>query len=65
MATEDDTEALRSALCMKEHETYALRAELERRNLEVQMLTVSIERVERTMAAGFDRIARKLDRRRH
>lgn len=59
---EDETELLKSALCMKEHENFALRAELDRRNVDAASLAMALERLEKTFAAYCDRIGRKLDR---
>jgi hypothetical protein len=57
-----DIEILRTNLVMKDHELFALRAELDRRGHEFQMLVNTIERLEKTMAACYDRLARKVER---
>ena len=46
---------------MKEHELYALRSEIERHSSDMQMLALSIERLEKTMAASYDRLIHRLD----
>jgi len=53
---------LKTAICLKDAEIYALRGELDRRMHENQMLMVAIERLERTISASSDRLIRKLDR---
>jgi hypothetical protein len=57
-----DLEALRAALCFKDHELFMLRTQLERMEQENHLLILSIERLEKTTAACFDRIVRKVDR---
>ena len=58
-----EIELLKAALCMKDQELFILRGELERRAHEIQMLAVAMERLERTMAASYDVLIRKLERR--
>jgi len=53
---------LKTAICLKDAEIYALRGELDRRMHENRMLMVAIERLERTISASSDRLIRKLDR---
>lgn len=57
-----EIDLLQSSLVMKDHEIFNLRTELDRRIHEFQMLVHSIERMEKTMAACYDRVARKVDR---
>ncbi len=58
----NETELLRSALCMKEHEVFALRSELDRHSTDAAAMALALERLEKTTAACFDRILRRLDR---
>ena len=53
---------LKATICMKEHEIFALRGELERSAHEHQMLIAAMERIERTVEAAFDRLIRRLER---
>jgi hypothetical protein len=57
-----EVDIMKATLCMKDHEIFALRGELDRRMHENQMLLMSIERLEKTVAASYDRLVRKLDR---
>ena len=57
-----DLELLKTTICMKDHEIFNLRSELERKNHEVQSFAVSIERLEKTMATCYDRLLRRLER---
>jgi len=57
-----EVDLMKAAMCMKDHEIFALRGELDRRIHENQMLLMSIERLEKTFAASYDRLIRKLDR---
>ena len=59
MTEAEEIQMLKSALCMKEHELYALRSEIHASDM--QMLALSIERLEKTMAASYDRIIQRLD----
>ena len=61
MAEAEEIQLLKSALCMKDHELYALRSEIERHSSDMQMLALSIERLEKTMAASYDRLIHRLD----
>jgi len=60
--TLSEIDMLKTTLCFKEHELFTLRSELERRNQECQMLALSMERLEKTTAAYYDRLMRRLDR---
>lgn len=62
MESAREIEILKTNLVMKDHELFALRAELDRHCHEFQMLVGSIERLEKSMAACCDRLARKVDR---
>jgi hypothetical protein len=57
-----EIDLMKATLCMKDHEIFALRSELDRRIHENQMLLLSIERLEKTVAASYDRLVRRLDR---
>ena len=57
-----EMDMLKAAVCMKDHELFALRGELDRRIHESQMLFATIERLEKTMAASYDRLIRRLER---
>ena len=61
-ANNNEIEMLKANLCMKDHEIFSLRTELERRNHETQALVLSIERLEKTMATCYDRLLRKMER---
>ena len=52
---------LKNALCVKDHEIYILRSELERRSNEVQNLLYAMDRMEKTIATCYDRLLRKLE----
>ena len=53
---------LKNSLSIKEHEVFYLRGELERLSQTHQLLLLSIERLEKTMATCYDRLLRKIDR---
>ncbi len=53
---------LKNALCVKEHEIFVLQTELEKRTADLQSIVYSVERMERTIAACFDRLVRRLER---
>lgn len=57
-----EVEMLKTNLCFKDSEIFALRAELEHRNQEHQNLLITIERLEKTVAANIDRLLRRVDR---
>jgi hypothetical protein len=57
-----EIDMLRSALGLRDHEICMLRGELERNHQAQQMLLLSVERFEKTMAACYDRLIRKVDR---
>ena len=57
-----EIEILKNNLNIKEHEVFYLRGELERLGQSHQLLLVSIERLEKTMATCYDRLLRKIDR---
>ena len=57
-----DIDILKHNLELKEHEVFYLRGELERLSQAHQMLLLSTERLETTMAACYDRLLRKIDR---
>jgi hypothetical protein len=57
-----EIDMLRSALGLRDHEIFILRGELERSHQAQQMLLLSVERLEKTMAACYDRLLRKVDR---
>jgi len=57
-----EVEMLRAALGLRDHEICMLRGELERSNQAHHMLLLSMERLEKTMAASYDRLIRKVDR---
>jgi hypothetical protein len=57
-----EIDMLRSALGLRDHEICMLRGELERSHQAQQMLLLSVERLEKTMAACYDRLIRKVDR---
>ena len=57
-----EVEMLKTSLCFKESEIFSLRAELEHRNQEHQNLLITIERLEKTVAANIDRLLRRVDR---
>jgi hypothetical protein len=57
-----EIEMLRSALGLRDNEICMLRGELDRSHQAQQMLMLSMERLEKTMAACYDRLLRKVDR---
>jgi serine protease inhibitor len=57
-----ETDMLKANLGFKDHEIFMLRSELEHRNQEHQLLLLSIERLEKTMAACYDRLIRRIGR---
>jgi hypothetical protein len=57
-----EVEMLKTNLCFKDSEIFALRTELEHRNQEHQNLLITIERLEKTVAANIDRLLRRVDR---
>jgi hypothetical protein len=57
-----ELDLLKNSLSIKEHEVFYLRGELERCNHSHQLLLMSMERLEKTMAASYDRLNRKIDR---
>jgi hypothetical protein len=57
-----EIEMLRANLGLKDHEIFMLRNELERNNQAHHLLLLSMERLEKTMAASYDRLTRKVDR---
>jgi hypothetical protein len=57
-----EIDMLRSALGLRDHEICMLRGELERNHQAQQMLLLSVERLEKTMATCYDRLIRKVDR---
>jgi hypothetical protein len=59
---DEENSILKNALCVKEHEIYSLRSELEKRTMELQSMHFAIERMERTVAMCFDRLIRRLER---
>lgn len=52
----------KTALCFKEHELFTLRADVQTQQAILQSLSQSIERLERTLSAGMDRLARSVNR---
>jgi hypothetical protein len=61
-STVSEIDILKHNLELKEHEVFYLRGELERLSQAHQMLLLSTERLEKTMAACYDRLLRKIDR---
>jgi len=57
-----EIEILRANLGFKDHEIFMLRSELERNTQAHHLLLLSMERLEKTMAASYDRLIRKVDR---
>ena len=57
-----ELETLKSALCFKDHEIFSLHTELNRVSQGNHLLVQSIERLEKTTSACFDRLVRKVDR---
>ncbi len=57
-----EIDILKATICMKDHEILNLHSELERRSMETQTLATAIERLEKTMAASYDRLLRRLER---
>ena len=57
-----ELEMCKTALCFKEHELFALRADVQTQHAILQSLTQSFERLERTLSAGMDRLARSVNR---
>ena len=57
-----ELDLLKSTLCMKEHEIFTLRNQLECQFQSTQMLAAAVERMEKTMAASYDRLVRRLER---
>ena len=53
---------LRTALGLRDHELCMMRGELERSHQAHHLLLLSMERLEKTMAASYDRLIRKVDR---
>ena len=52
----------KTALCFKEHELFTLRSDVQTQHAILQTLSHSIERLERTLSAGMDRLARSMNR---
>ncbi len=52
----------KTALCFKEHELFTLRSDVQTQHAILQTLSQSIERLERTLSAGMDRLARSMNR---
>lgn len=57
-----ELEMCKTALCFKEHELFALRADVQTQHAILQTLTQAFERMERTVAAGMDRLAHSVNR---
>ena len=60
--TMSELDMCKTALCFKEHELFALRADVQNQHAILQSLTHSFERMERTVSAGMDRLARTVNR---
>jgi hypothetical protein len=61
-APTNELEMCKAALCFKEHELIALRTDVQAQHANMQALSKSVERIERTLSAGMDRIARTMNR---
>ena len=59
-----ELEMCKAALCFKEHELFALRADVQTQHAILQTLTQAFERMERTVAAGMDCLAHSINRQR-
>jgi hypothetical protein len=57
-----EIDMLKATLGLRDHEIFMLRSELERNGQAHHMLLLSMERLEKTMAASYDRLLRKVDR---
>ena len=60
--TMTELEMCKTALCFKEHELFALRADVQTQHAIIQTLSKSVERLDKTMAAGMDRLSRSVNR---
>ena len=60
--TMSELDMCKTALCFKEQELFALRADVQNQHAILQSLSHSIERMERTVSAGMDRLARTVNR---
>jgi DNA anti-recombination protein RmuC len=58
----NELELCKTALCCKEHELTALRSNLQTQQVGMQTLSKSVERLERTLSAGMDRLVRSVNR---
>lgn len=57
-----EIDVLKANLSLKDHEIFMLRSQLEHGAQAHHMLMLSMERLEKTMAASYDRLLRKVDR---
>lgn len=57
-----DLDMLKHQLYIKDHEIMSLQAELERRIQQNEGMALAMERLEKTVAACFDRLLRRMDR---
>lgn len=57
-----ELEMCKTALCFKEHELFTLRADVQTQQAIIQTLSKSVERLERSLSAGMDRLSRTVNR---
>jgi hypothetical protein len=60
--TMSELDMCKTALLFKEHEIFALRADVQTQQAILQTLSQSVERLERTLGAGMDRLSRSVNR---
>lgn len=62
--TLNELEMCKTALCFKEHELLALRADVQTQHAIIQTMARSMERLEKTFAARMDQLSRSISRQR-
>jgi hypothetical protein len=60
--TVSELDKCKMALCFKEHELFNLRADVQTQQAVVQTLAKSVERLEKSLSAGMDRLSRSVNR---
>ena len=60
--TASELEMCKTALCFKEHELFTLRADVQTQQAALVTMSKSVERLEKTMSAGMDRLIRSVNR---
>ena len=57
-----ELEMCKTALCFKEHELFALRADVQTQHAVIQTMAKSVENLEKTFAARMDQLCRAINR---